>query len=67
MPITPQRNVRIPDDEWKRFAAACEANATTPSTVIRQAVRAYLQETAKLNQRGLVLEDHRRYNATPTS
>jgi hypothetical protein len=67
MPITPQRNVRIPDDEWKRFAAACEANATTPGTVIRQAVRAYLQETAALNQRGLVLEDHRRYIATPTS
>jgi predicted DNA-binding protein len=67
MPITPQRNVRIPDDEWKRFAAACEANATTPGTVIRQAVRAYLQEMAALNQRGLVLEDHRRYIATPTS
>ena len=65
MPITPQRNVRIPDDEWKRFAAACEANATTPSTVIRQAVRAYLQEMAALNRRGLVLEDQRRYNAHP--
>ena len=67
MPITPQRNVRIPDDEWKRFAAASEANATTPGTVIRQAVRVYLQEMAALNQRGLVLEDHRRYIATPTS
>jgi predicted DNA-binding protein len=64
MTPTPIRHVRIPDGEWERLRAACEANATTPSTVIRQAIRAYLTETAKLNHRQ-VLEDHRRYNAIP--
>lgn len=40
---TPHRTVRIPDELWHPFAAACKANGTTATAVIIEAAKAYIE------------------------
>ena len=40
-PKTPQRTVRVPDDEWDAAKAAAERQGETVTDVIRRALRSY--------------------------
>lgn len=41
---TPQRTIRVSDEMWKPFAEACKKQGKTPSEVVRDCIRAYLDE-----------------------
>lgn len=41
---TSRRTVRVPDPLWPRLVAKCEAEGTTASEVLRQAMVDYLEE-----------------------
>jgi hypothetical protein len=44
---TPQRSIRIPDDEWEAAKAAADDRGETLSNVIRIALRRYAARHAK--------------------
>lgn len=44
---TPQRSIRIPDDEWKAAKAAADESGESLSDVIRAALRRYVARKAK--------------------
>jgi hypothetical protein len=41
---TPIKNIRVENDEWDAFGAACTAAGTDRSTVIRQLARWYARQ-----------------------
>jgi len=41
---TPQRTIRVPDDEWNAAKAAVELNGETISDVVRAALKRYAEE-----------------------
>lgn len=45
MTKTPHHTIRAPDELWLPFVAKCEANGTTASDVLRQAIDAYMAKT----------------------
>jgi len=44
---TPQRTIRVPDDEWIPAKAAVEANGETISDVVRAALKRYVARKGK--------------------
>lgn len=50
-PKTPQRSIRIPDDEWAAAREAAEREGTTVSDVVRAALRRYVNASRRRHER----------------
>lgn len=44
---TPNRTIRIPDDEWDELRGYAERRAMSPSEAVRNAIRALLKRARK--------------------